>query len=296
MKMIVVSLSCAALISMSTGTVSATSPRIGTAVNACKLMKVETSISLFQLQQIANARSLGLPDNASSKQIEDAAWKKYANMRAKQFSWPANLSKEELNKFEEKRKRIELCRSLNLTDTASESEIENASQKLAEQQRSMQAEYREILQGKLSPSQQLDANKKVLEKEKELRRAGCARVEGLSPSATWAEIDTAQRKNSQAMAARKLGISSSSSLETIMSTREKQLQETKIAMGRKILKATPKVTDTEVLSTIQKLAKHFGYPKIGDYHHEFDVVTTADDLFALAGRSIAQAGSVGAVK
>ncbi len=243
------------------------------------LLKLSAIVPASDFSKIANARSLGLPDNASLKQIEDAAWLKYANNQAKLYCWPANLTKAELSKLDTKRKRDELCRSSNLPDTASDKQIEEAAESIKQKQQKLLTEEQEIQNKHLSASLESEAYEKVLFKQKELDRPGAARLVGLPPTASWEQIKTKQQENSNQLIARKYGIKADIKPVEMKLAIEKQLSQEKINMARRILKASPKLSDVDINAQLQTLAKALGYPKDPAIHTEFDSLLTADELF-----------------
>lgn len=243
-----------------------------------KLLKIDKDITVKETLRIANARSLGLPDNASQAMIEDRAWRKYADQQAQMYGWPIGLNKQDFAKLADKQKRDDLCRSTNLPDSATDTQIEEASRHLKDQQKKLMAEEQAIQLKHLPVDLENQAYNAVMQKQKELNRPGAARMAGLPPTATWQQINSKQQDDLNQQLKRKYGISKSVSPDQLNLVIKDHLDREKTDMARRILKAPKTQSDSETWAQMQRLATALGYPKYAAIHAEGEIFT-ADDLF-----------------
>jgi hypothetical protein len=252
-----------------------------------RLLKVDKDITVADSIRIANARSLGLPDNASQAMIEDRAWQKYAVQQAQIYGWPIGLNKQDFAKLADKQKRDDLCRSTNLPDSASDAQLEEASRHLKDQQKKLMAEEQAIQLKHLPVDLENQAYNAVMEKQKELSRPGAARMAGLPPSATWQQIKSKQQDDLNQQLKRKYGLSKSVSKDQLNLAIKKHLDREQTEMARRILKAPKTQSDSEIWTQMQILAKALGYSKDAAIHSEGEIFT-ADDLFTQITQSKAK--------
>ncbi len=251
------------------GTKISDSTSINSANTVRKMLGLGSNTKEAEFVRIINARSLDLPDDASWEQISSLATRKQLLVEAKRYNWPLKLSNTQLQERIENRKRQQLCYSCNLPETASEAELAKADEARQEQSQAIMAKYGEIQSKKLTPEKESEALAKVQAEEKELSRAASARLAGLPITATWSEIEKAQRKQTSLLSTRELGIAENSSAEAIRTARLKQAQDEKQLLIRRIFKAPSNASIAQLNLKLKMLATALGYPKdpLRNPHH-----------------------------
>ncbi len=247
-----------------------------------KLLKIAPSANLNYFR-ILSARSLGLPDTATSDQIQTAYAHAEFQAEARMCGWPLNLSDTEYCALSESRRKIVLA-EYGYPEVATD----KISQSLLSVKEAMMFAPRNLtnLMVDMPPSSCGGAiNESVMSYEQAWRMFAAKQAAGLPPWASDKELETLQHEKLRAMLIKGLHLKSTASFEEINIAQGQIGKHEHSMLLHRIFKASPEVPDAVLETQLKPLAEALGYPF---YNRGTQCaggrVSTADDLLSAALR------------
>lgn len=246
-----------------------------------KLLKISPSANLNYFR-ILSARSLGLPDTATSDQIQTAYTHAEFQAEARMCGWPLNLSDTEYGALSESRRKLELAQ-YGYPEVATD----KISQSLLSVKEAMMFAPRNLfdsVQVKTPESWRAPISEGVIEYEGACRLFAAKQAAGLPPWASNKELETMQHEKLRTMLVKGLHLKSTASFEEINSAQGKIWKKEHSQLLHRIFRASADVPDADLENQLKPLALALGYPILHGTNCAGSRVATADDLLNAAVR------------
>jgi hypothetical protein len=232
--------------------------------------------------RILSARSLGLPDTATSDQIQTAYTHAEFQAEARMCGWPLNLSDTEYCALSERRRKLELAQ-YGYPEVATD----KISQSLLSVKEALMFAPRNLfdsIQVKTPESWCPPIREAVVAYEGACRLFAAKQAAGLLPWASEKELEAMQHERLRTMLVKGLHLKSTASFEEINSAQSKIWKNDHSQLLHRIFKASAEVPDAELENQLKPLALALGYPVLHGTTGAGSRVATADDLLNAALR------------
>lgn len=246
------------------------------------ILKITPSTS-HDYFRILSARSFGLPDSATSEQIQKATIHAEYIAEAKMCGWSLNLSDTEYGALSEQRRKLELA-AYGYPEVAED----KISQALLTAKEAVMFAPRNLSNSivDITPTSCAGAiNEGLMEYEQAWRLFAEKQAAGLPPWASQKQLESVQHERLRTVLAKGLHLKPNASFEEINIAQAKNGKLEHSLLLHRMFKASSAVPDAELEKQLKPLAKALGYPILRGTNCAGSRVSTADDLLSAAVRS-----------
>jgi hypothetical protein len=255
------------------------SERIVSEQQVQKMLKIASAPNLDYFKMLS-ARSLGLPDTASSAEIQAAYTHACYLAEAKMFGWPLNLSDTEYGVLSEQRRKLALAQ-YGYPEVASDG-LSQALHSVKEAVMFAPRSLFNLAENSLPSSWSAPIGEALIEYENKCRLIAAKQSLGLLPWASDKQLEDVQHENLRTMLVKGLHLKPTASFEEINIVQSQNSKQEHSQLLHRIFKADGNVPDEALEKQLKPLAIALGYPIYRGTNCAGSGVATADDLLTAA--------------